>query len=47
MVDVHGSFERVLPPREKKYNKYYIWEEGRKIFERLGGVKSPEFITSS
>ena len=47
MVDVEGSFERILPPRDKKYNQYYIWEEGRKIFEKLGGVKSPEFITSS
>ena len=47
MVDLEGSFERILPPRDKKYNQYYIWEEGRKIFEKLGGVKSPEFITSS
>lgn len=47
MVDLEGSFERVLPPWDKKYNQYYIWEEGWKIFEKLGGVKSPEFITSS
>lgn len=47
MADVEGSFERILPPRDKKYNQYYIWEEGWKIFEKLGGVKSPEFITSS
>ena len=47
MTDTEGSYERILPPRDKKYNQYYIWEEGRKIFEKLGGVKSPEFITSS
>jgi len=28
MVDLEGYFERVLPPRDKKYNQYYIWEEG-------------------
>ena len=47
MVDTEGTFERILPPREKRYNQYYIWEDARKIFEQLGGVKSPEFITSS
>ena len=43
----YGWFERVLPSEDKFYEQFYIWEEVRKIFEKLGGVKSPEFISSS
>lgn len=45
--DVYGCFERILPSKDSFYDQFYIWEEARKIFERLGGVKSPEFISSS
>ena len=43
----YGCYERILPSKDPFYDKFYIWEEARKIFERLGGVKSPEFISSS
>lgn len=43
----YGCFERILPTKDTFYDQFYIWEEARKIFERLGGVKSPEFISSS
>lgn len=42
-----GCFEKILPSENGFYDQFYIWEEARKIFERLGGVKSPEFISSS
>ena len=45
--DVYGWFEKILPSKDPFYEQFYIWEEARKIFERLGGVKSPEFISSS
>lgn len=45
--DVLGCFEKILPTTDSFYDQFYIWEEARKIFEKLGGVKSPEFISSS
>ena len=42
-----GCFERILPRGDAVYEKYFIWEEARKVFEKLGGVKSPEFLSSS
>jgi hypothetical protein len=42
-----GCFEKILPSEDPFYDQFYIWEEARKVFERLGGVKSPEFISSS
>jgi len=43
----YGCYERILPTNNEFYDQFYIWEEARKIFEKLGGVKSPEFISSS
>jgi tubulin polyglutamylase TTLL11 len=45
--DAYGCYEKILPSKSSFYDQFYIWEEARKIFERLGGVKSPEFISSS
>lgn len=32
-VEEYGCFEKILPTSEAVYDKYYIWEEARKIFE--------------
>ena len=43
--DSYGCFEKIH--LNSYYDQFYIWEDARKIFERLGGIKSPEFISSS
>jgi len=43
----YGWFEQILPVEDKSFNRFYIWEEVRQIFHKLGGIKQPDQLTAS
>ena len=46
-LDDLGEYEQIYPRKEAHYEKYYIWEQARLIFSKLGGLKDPEYLTNS
>jgi hypothetical protein len=46
-LDEFGCFEKILPVDDKQFNRYYLFDTIRDIFEKLGGVKKPDFLTAS
>lgn len=43
----YGCFEKILPIDDESFNRMYIWDQIRIIFEKLGGIKRPDFLTAS
>lgn len=43
----HGCFEQILPVENEDFNRFYLFDRVRSLFEVLGGVKKPNFLTAS
>ena len=42
-----GIYDQLLPRTELYYEQFMIWDKVRIIFNKLGGLKNPEYLTSS
>lgn len=46
-VDDLGCYEQILPSPDEEFQRYYVWDKARSIFDRLAGVKKADYLTAS